>query len=71
MEQTDLHADTNKRPSSGLKKILIVIALCVVVIAGLLYASYPKTTVVIGVTADFIDDNGRLKIYKKFQETLK
>ena len=71
MEQTDLHADTNKRPSSGLKKILIVITLCVIVSAGLLYASYPKTTVVIGVTADFIDDNGRFKIYKKFQETLK
>ena len=71
MEQTDFTSDKNKRPSSGLKKMLMLTTLCVIAIAGLLYASYPKTNVVIGVNANFIDDDGRLKSYKKFQEILK
>jgi len=71
MKQTDLHSLNNKRPSNGLKKILALITLGILVIAGLLYVTYPKNTIVIGVTPDFVDDHGGLKNYEKFQSILK
>jgi hypothetical protein len=52
-------------------KIIVLIALFIIITAGLLYASFPKTTVTMSVIHDFIDEKGQLKSYKEFQSILK
>ena len=71
MTQTDSHFHKNKGPPSGLKKVLVLIAFCVIVIAGLLYASYPKMTVTMAVIPSIIDSKGNLIGYTKFQSVMK
>jgi hypothetical protein len=71
MSQTDSHFHKNKGQPSGLKKVLVLIAFCVIVIAGLLYASYPKMTVTMAVIPSIIDSKGNLIGYTKFQSVMK
>lgn len=71
MKKIDSFTLKNKLQSIGSNRILALITLCTILIAGLLYISYPKNTVVMSVHNDFLDKDGHLKIYPKFQSTLK
>jgi len=71
MIQTNSHFYKNKGRLSGLKKPLLFIALCFLFIAGLLYASYPKTTITMAVIPSILDSKGNLIGYTKFQSVMK
>lgn len=73
MKQTDLPTHKTKWQLSSSKKLLALITLSMIIIAGIFYAGYPKTTIVMGVLPGQLDSNGELweSDYKNFLSVLK